>query len=322
MSNKVRFSSEIEQVGFTRPSSLVLFDTRISDAAFRLYNILSWYARNAGYCFPGIDKICARIGKKGRSIRGILSELKKSGLISIEYRNGKSSVYIIESIGDRYCSDSNLLSDDTLVSCNLKRVFDKESNSHRIVSDYPDSSEKVEEEVKDSGNNSRRKSILNIKSAADAASENWKNKVKKNREKEMIVPSKKMDNEEEKSLTKELNTLWFNLWIEKFGDMPFTKWAAKERTIVKYLLKKHNYSDLKKLVEYVFNNWGDLRLRFKLSKSHAPTLGILSSMSDIWIQEIYRGKPNLKKEIIDQDEYEENHNYPTVGWGDEEDSIN
>lgn len=313
--NRSRFLSESEQSGFVQSSSLVLLDSRVSDAAYRLYNVLRWHARNKEYCFPDMDRICAMLGKAKRSVYDILKELQNSGLISIESNYGKTNIYNIHPIDERYADKHNpmILSDDTLKYCNLKRVKDNDLGRYKIVPNC--SREEIEKPVDVVDSEVPKKKRIDFKDSAEAASKRNNERIKKNREKTMMQSSGKMSDETTKVIIKDLGVLWFELWNNQFSDMPCPKWTAKEKANIKHLLIKYEHDDLRKLIEYVFNNWDDLQIKFRLT-NHAPTVGLFTGYGDSWIQEIYRGKVNLKKKIINKDEYRKDDS-PSFGWGDD-----
>jgi hypothetical protein len=80
----------------------VLLDCQISDAAFRLYCVLTKYAGQDNGCWPGIARLANDTGKGETSIKRLIKELTARGLISRERRFKRSSVTWIEDIEQVY----------------------------------------------------------------------------------------------------------------------------------------------------------------------------------------------------------------------------
>ncbi len=52
-------------------------------------------ANDAGICWPSVVSICRRTCLAERTVQGAIRWLKKAGLVSIESRNGRSTIYTI-----------------------------------------------------------------------------------------------------------------------------------------------------------------------------------------------------------------------------------
>ena len=80
-----------------------LFNTKLSDAALRLYQVFKWYYFKYGNAciFPSQDKLATQIGKSERQTRNLLFELKSEGYIKTE-RQGKmqtNNYYLLDKWG-------------------------------------------------------------------------------------------------------------------------------------------------------------------------------------------------------------------------------
>jgi len=101
--SEVIFRDLEKQYGFTQVSNLVIEDSSLSDLAIRIYFLLTKYAMNKGFCFPGQDRLARDIGKSRSSISRGLAELKVKKLISWKNRGlNKTNLYIIEPISEIY----------------------------------------------------------------------------------------------------------------------------------------------------------------------------------------------------------------------------
>lgn len=79
---RILFEDIEEQVGFTPASNLTLFDTDLSDQAFRLYLKLKNHGWSGKGIFPGQKKLAEESKKEPRQIRNLLNELKEKKYIT------------------------------------------------------------------------------------------------------------------------------------------------------------------------------------------------------------------------------------------------
>ena len=101
--SEVIFRDLEKQYGFTQVSNLVIEDSTLSDLAIRIYFLLTKYAMNKGFCFPGQDRLARDISKSRSSISRGLTELKAKKLISWKNRGlNKTNLYIIEPLSEIY----------------------------------------------------------------------------------------------------------------------------------------------------------------------------------------------------------------------------
>jgi len=316
----VIFASDLDWIGFVTIHACILFDSSLSHISCRLYCILVWYAQNKDFLFPGIDELCVDLGEVSkRTVRTALIELKESGLISVQSRYNKI-FYIVNSIGDKY-GKGKRLSRGALDDCNFK--YEKNNGISKIVRkcgccEEEDDSflqrDQKSEQVKETKKTERKKEKvlskkvlskkINIKEVIDQIPDVLSDRNKKSREQTMLTAVQRDSNAPEgREAIKELKIFWGGVWERDFSDIPGDVWVGKQNTIVKSLLARYGFNDVKRLFQYVFDNWVDLRSRFKLNRNHAPTLGLISVYADNWIQEVYRGKPDLDKKGVNKNEY-------------------
>jgi len=82
--------------GFTQVPNFILEDSKLSAGAKVAYALFLSYAWHNDSCFPGQDRLAARMGISRSGVTAFVGELEKSGLISIQRRGlGKTNIYTI-----------------------------------------------------------------------------------------------------------------------------------------------------------------------------------------------------------------------------------
>lgn len=77
----------------------VLARSDVTDGELRVYAALAAHADRAGRCYPGIETLCRESGgKHRRTVERALGSLAQKGLIRIEHRLGRSSIYTLTEI--------------------------------------------------------------------------------------------------------------------------------------------------------------------------------------------------------------------------------
>lgn len=84
------------QRGWTGVPNFILESDKISVGAKLTYAMLLKYARELDECFPGQLRLAKDMGNSERSVRTLLKELEKHGLISIQQRGqGRPNLYTV-----------------------------------------------------------------------------------------------------------------------------------------------------------------------------------------------------------------------------------
>jgi DNA-binding MarR family transcriptional regulator len=89
-------NSEKHLSGYFVQVPLELLSYDISPAALKLYMVLMKFARRAGVCWPGQERLADEMGLKQRRIRGLLNELEQAGLVQVENDIGKANRYYLK----------------------------------------------------------------------------------------------------------------------------------------------------------------------------------------------------------------------------------
>jgi len=82
--------------GFSQVPNFILKDPNLSLGAKVTYAMFLSYAWHNDSCFPGQEKLAADMGMSRSRVAEFISELSKSGLITIKRRGlGKTNIYTI-----------------------------------------------------------------------------------------------------------------------------------------------------------------------------------------------------------------------------------
>jgi DNA-binding FadR family transcriptional regulator len=114
MGETIKHRRKVDAVGWARLSHLVVIDNELSDGAVRLYARLLWYARQAGNCWPGRDRLAEDLRVSEPTIRRRLSELVARGLITRRQRMNTTAVTILEDLETVYGAVDNFPSPSNL----------------------------------------------------------------------------------------------------------------------------------------------------------------------------------------------------------------
>ncbi|MBN1536907.1 MAG: helix-turn-helix domain-containing protein [Anaerolineales bacterium] len=84
------------QRGWTGVPNFILESKEISVGAKLTYAMLLKYARELDECFPGQDRLAKDMGTTRQSVNTYISELRQSGLISVQRRGqGRPNIYTV-----------------------------------------------------------------------------------------------------------------------------------------------------------------------------------------------------------------------------------
>jgi predicted transcriptional regulator len=72
-----------------------VFDRRLSHADIRVLAALGAHADKQGRCWPAVSTLAQKIGLSERHVRRCLQTLSKCGVVEIQKRLGRSSIYRI-----------------------------------------------------------------------------------------------------------------------------------------------------------------------------------------------------------------------------------
>lgn len=87
----VRFSSEIDQAGYTIVENVLLTDGTLSPGALRTYLLLAHYAREGDECWPGQRRLALQCGCREATLRRYIGELVERGLVTVGRINAMHS---------------------------------------------------------------------------------------------------------------------------------------------------------------------------------------------------------------------------------------
>ncbi|MBA3829930.1 MAG: helix-turn-helix domain-containing protein [Taibaiella sp.] len=73
----------------------VLFDTTLPAKARLLWSALEHFSGQHRTCWPGYTVLAQKVGCSARWIPELLKELVKAGLVLVQYRQGKASIYTL-----------------------------------------------------------------------------------------------------------------------------------------------------------------------------------------------------------------------------------
>jgi hypothetical protein len=99
---RLKFRRKVDALGFAMVYHILTLDQELSDGAFRLYTLLLKYARQAGGCWPGVERLSKDLDKEPRTVKRRLAELVERGLITRERRYGHSSITWLEDLEQVY----------------------------------------------------------------------------------------------------------------------------------------------------------------------------------------------------------------------------
>lgn len=97
-SNRRREKAQADQKqgiadGFTQYPNRLLLDPTITGNEKALYGALLAHDWGRGECWPSRDLLAAYLGVTPRQISNLLASLKRKGLIRVDYRPGRPSLY-------------------------------------------------------------------------------------------------------------------------------------------------------------------------------------------------------------------------------------
>jgi len=87
---------------FARMPDSVIWDFRISHPAYRALSVLVSRCTNKGKCWPSIDLLTRDLGVSRSTVQRMLGELVGAGLIKVNYRTGRSSVFVLTELAKVY----------------------------------------------------------------------------------------------------------------------------------------------------------------------------------------------------------------------------
>jgi hypothetical protein len=93
---KLDTTNPVLQSGFTQVPNFILKDANLSPGAKVTYAMFLSYAWHNDWCFPGQDRMANDMGMSRSRVTEFVSELERSGLISIQRRGqGKTNFYTV-----------------------------------------------------------------------------------------------------------------------------------------------------------------------------------------------------------------------------------
>jgi len=96
MNWKATHRDRVAQRGFTQIENVVLFDERLSIGARVMYAALKHFAWRGDGEIPPQAEVAEALGVSERSLKTYASELREVGLVTMQRRIGKPSLYVIE----------------------------------------------------------------------------------------------------------------------------------------------------------------------------------------------------------------------------------
>ena len=133
---RIAYRNPIKRLGWAQVYHVLTLDTDLSDGAFRLYSLLLKYARQAGSCYPGIERMSLDLDRGKRTVARHLSELVERGLVTREQRAGTSAITYVEDLETVYNDIHAKNGMDTMpkMACkeeSVKKKYDNNDNGKR-----------------------------------------------------------------------------------------------------------------------------------------------------------------------------------------------
>lgn len=302
---RVRFRNEVMARGFTPAYAWVICDKRISPAALRVYLFLAWMAGRDGMCFPGQAYIAKAMNRKERTIRDLLGELEKAGLITISQRGlRKTNEYWLEDVSRVYgrADDAMVPSETALDVCWPVGAKGRERAEPEAAPPVVEKRLVVAEDA--------------IHRAKERAQEVRDEQGKKAVAREASRVTKKSVKAARGMGMSEIERRWKQAWRDRFAGATESKWNARDYAIMKDLIEHYGGDLVLRVVESLFENWDDYASRFRISGY--PSVRVLNGYRDTLFPEVELGKRSdgagRKQETREDEWHGSQRQADNAGW--------